>query len=197
VGVGGKETAGQLAVFLFLDNPFPKCHTGQREKTMKIGLDIHGVIDAKPLVFSALSKGLVKAGHEVHILTGPKFGKVEALLKQHDISYTHFFSIVENAVKNNIGVRWADENNPWIDDKTIWDRSKGEYAKLHDLDLHIDDSEDYGKYFETPYGLFKDGVIYTFSKAYPFRPLSELGLQRETPPDIQSILRNLQEGKLP
>jgi hypothetical protein len=167
-----------------------------KEKTMKIGLDIHGVIDAKPQVFSALSHGLIEQGHEVHILTGPKFAKVESLLKQHNIAYTHFFSIVENAVKNNIGVRWADENNPWIDDKTIWDRSKGDYAKLHQLDLHIDDSEDYGKYFETPYGLYKDGIIYTFSQTYKFRPLSEIGLRNEPPPEIKDILKGLKEGKL-
>lgn len=158
---------------------------------MKIGLDIHGVIDAKPEVFSALTHGLIKEGHEVHILTGPKFTAVEALLKKYNIAYTHFFSIVDNAVAKNIGVRWSDENNPWIDDKSIWDKSKGEYAKEHGLDLHIDDSEDYGHHFETPYGFFKDGVIYVFSASFKFRPIAELSVQPAVPPDIAEIIKNL------
>jgi len=37
---------------------------------MKVGLDIHGVVDVRPEFFSELSKLLVSNGHEVHIITG-------------------------------------------------------------------------------------------------------------------------------
>lgn len=124
---------------------------------MKIGLDIHGVIDANPELFSALSKMFIAAGAEVHIITGPKFSQVEDILKKHDIAYTHFCSIVEEAVKQGHHVRWADENNPWIDDKDIWDKIKAVYCKEHGIDLHIDDSSVYGQHFETPYLHYKHG----------------------------------------
>ena len=37
---------------------------------MKIGLDFHGVINTSPEFFGLISKLLLDAGHEVHIITG-------------------------------------------------------------------------------------------------------------------------------
>ena len=117
---------------------------------MKIGLDIHGVSDTNSKFFSELSNLFVNNGHEVHVITGPKFEKVEAVLKEAGIKYTHFFSIVDEAEKNGIVVRYDDKGDPFIDVE-IWNRSKAKYCKTHAIDLHFDDSDIYHKYFETPY----------------------------------------------
>ncbi len=40
--------------------------------SLKIGLDIHGVIDTFPQKFKQLSQALAKDGAEIHIITGMK-----------------------------------------------------------------------------------------------------------------------------
>jgi hypothetical protein len=117
---------------------------------MKIGLDFHGVIDSNPELFAELTKMLVEKGHEVHIVTGPDRAKMIPLLDNYDIKYTHFFSIVEDAINNGIEVTWDKEGNPWVDSE-FWNRSKARYCKRNNIDLHIDDSPEYGKHFKTPY----------------------------------------------
>jgi len=48
-------------------------HNGYRyipRCTIKIGIDIHGMIDYDPKFFATFSKILVESGNEVHIMTG-------------------------------------------------------------------------------------------------------------------------------
>jgi 8-oxo-dGTP diphosphatase len=40
-------------------------------------------------------------------------------------------------------------------DNKVWNRAKAEYCKKNGIQLHIDDSDVYGKYFETPYARFE------------------------------------------
>ena len=48
---------------------------------------------------------------------------------------------------------WFDEQGrPWVDDE-LWNKAKGEYAKREGLDLVLDDTEIYKKYFETSFAL--------------------------------------------
>lgn len=120
---------------------------------MKIGLDIHGVTDTNTKFFSEFSKAIIAAGGEIHIITGPSRFKTEPFLKEHDIAYTHFFSIVEEAERSKKDIRWEDADNPWIDSEA-WNRAKAKYCKEHNIDMHIDDSDLYGQYFKTPYARF-------------------------------------------
>lgn len=121
---------------------------------MRLGLDLHGVCDANPEFFSALSKAVIAAGGEVHLITGPKREAVEPLLKKLGIHYTHFFSIVEDAEKNDMNIRWDKDGHPWIEDQ-FWDRSKARYCAKNKISLHIDDTEAYSRAFKTPFALFK------------------------------------------
>lgn len=121
---------------------------------MKFGLDFHGVINKKPEMFSALSHALVKAGHEVHIVTGPRRSKIEEDLKKFDIAFTHFYSIVEHEEGKGTEIFWDSKGDPYMD-MAIWKRAKSEYCKRVGIDLHIDDSAEYGEYFTTPFALFK------------------------------------------
>jgi hypothetical protein len=118
---------------------------------MKLGLDIHGVLDSNPKFFSDLSHAVINAGGQVHIITGPAFDKVKFYLEENKIAYTNFFSIVDNAGKE---VEYDSDGNPWLPTEK-WDRAKAKYCKDNDIDLHIDDSSEYGKYFKTPYAFFK------------------------------------------
>ena len=83
---------------------------------MKFGIDIHGVITENPKLFSALSHALLAAGHEIHIITGPRYSKVEPILRKHNIKYTHFFSIVEDEEKKGkVEIRWSKDGDPFMD----------------------------------------------------------------------------------
>ena len=125
------------------------------KKKLKIGLDIHGICDANPKFFSELSRLFVNAGHELHIITGRRVcdGALEEV-EDLGINYTHFFSIAD--YHKEIGTKvWEDDNgNPWLEGE-LWDKTKGEYCKKHKIDLHIDDTERYGEYFDTPFMLSK------------------------------------------
>lgn len=125
------------------------------KKKLKIGLDIHGICDANPEYFSELTRLFVGAGHEVHLITGRRVcdGAIEEI-EGLGLSYTHFFSIADHHVEIGTKVWEDDDGNPWLEGE-IWDRTKGEYCKKHEIDFHIDDTERYGDYFETPFMLGK------------------------------------------
>ncbi|VAW59876.1 hypothetical protein MNBD_GAMMA11-1933 [hydrothermal vent metagenome] len=76
---------------------------------LKTGLDIHGVIDTFPVRFMLLSSALIKDGAEVHIVTGVKRdGRIEQLLLDSAIQFTHYFSIVEHLEATNVSIEWKD-----------------------------------------------------------------------------------------
>jgi hypothetical protein len=121
---------------------------------LKLGLDIHGVIDADPVYFSNLTKVLVQAGWEIHIITGPTKEKTIPELLKWDIAYTHFFSIFDYHREIGTQIWFDDKNNPWMERET-WDKTKGDYCNKNKITLHIDDTSRYGKYFKTHFALFK------------------------------------------
>jgi len=114
----------------------------------KLGLDIHGVIDANPKWFSFLSKITIKSGGEVHIITGSSITEeLKNKLKLYEVKYTHLFSITD--AHKDI-VMYDEKGDPWMD-QDIWNRTKGVYCAENNISMHIDDSDIYGKYFSTPY----------------------------------------------
>lgn len=130
---------------------------------MRIGIDIHGVISKHPKIFSSFCKLLLGKGHEVHILTGKE--KTESLvkyLKDKEISYTSLFSITSyhKRIGTPMSYIGGDKSQPLIDQK-LWDKTKAGYCKKRRLDLHIDDSPVYGRYFtgKTMYLYYSDSVM--------------------------------------
>ena len=121
---------------------------------IKIGIDVHGVLDTAPHFFRELSKLLVENGHEVHILTGAeKTDELAAYLKDSlELSWTHFFSVTSHHKEIGTEITYI-HGNPYMDNK-LWNRAKSEYCREHNIQLHIDDSDIYGKYFTTPYARF-------------------------------------------
>ncbi len=109
---------------------------------LKVGLDIHGVIDSYPEKFKLLSSALKKDGAEVHVVTGLKRdSSVDELLKNAGIEFTHYFSIVEYLESNDVPIDWV-KGFPFADEEK-WNRAKREYCEAQEIDLMFDDSPIY------------------------------------------------------
>ncbi len=123
---------------------------------MKFALDIHGVIDSLPEVFSFLSKAIISNGGEVHLITGGTWSKdLEDKVNSLNIKYTHKFSVYDHLIETNVDIVGEIE----FPDGTIqkkfkdgeWDRVKGEYCLNNNISLHIDDTLIYNDFFKTPF----------------------------------------------
>lgn len=131
---------------------------------MRIGLDIHGVIDKHRSFFTELTQMIRRENesngyqHEVHIMTGPSKNKLKPS-ELDGIYYTHFFSIVDY-LKSVGEVPWFSEkddtkSDPWFDNVEKWNKAKALYAQ--DLGLHfvIDDTALYAQFFTTPIAIIQ------------------------------------------
>lgn len=129
---------------------------------IKLGLDLHGVIDQDPHFFATLSYHLRIEGHEVHILTGRELcDELLAQLERFNIGYTELFSITSYHKEIGTHVSYKDDDPNWpLIAPPKWDPTKAGYAERAGLGLHIDDSPIYGKFFEgrTQYLLYTPEV---------------------------------------
>lgn len=109
---------------------------------LKVGLDIHGVIDAYPQKFKLLSNALFNDGCEVHIVTGLKRNAtIDAFLEQAGIQFTHYFSIVTHLENNGVPIDWQ-KGMPYADERK-WNLAKKEYCEAQGIDFMLDDSPTY------------------------------------------------------
>jgi hypothetical protein len=116
--------------------------------TLKVGIDIHGVIDAFPERFRQFSCALPKDGVEVYVITRIKRDKnVDQLLAQAGILYTHYFSIVDHLEGLNEPIDWFDGLS--FDDDAKWNIAKREYCDAVGIDFMFDDTPTDLKTFNT------------------------------------------------
>lgn len=108
---------------------------------IKLGIDIHGVIDKAPELFTLISKLPV----EVHIITGIK----EELDNDvpNDLEYDYWFSIHEQCEIDGVEITYDEQNRPHVD-PDIWDNMKARYCKEQGITMLIDDSPHYASTFE-------------------------------------------------
>lgn len=111
------------------------------------GFDIHGVLDTyKSLRF--VCEALVKAGHEVHILTGATKEVALQHLKEVDVvagqHYNYLFSVQDDLLERGIGVTYNADTPRFADHD--WDSAKALYCKKHEIKALFDDSPVYGTY---------------------------------------------------
>jgi len=119
-----------------------------------ICLDLHGIIDANPVFFSALTQSLIKDGWKITVATGSHIveSNIVEILNNYNIAYTHLFSIADYHRENKTQGMWYDTNgDPWVSDED-WDKTKAEYCKRNNILFCIDDTARYAHYFETPFG---------------------------------------------
>jgi hypothetical protein len=104
-----------------------------------------------------LATALVACGHEVHIISGPPLDVIEkelkSLLFEKNLQYTHVFSIVDHNIAIGSNVTYDENGHAWTDEYT-WDKTKADYCLRENISLHIDDSDQYGYFFKTPYARF-------------------------------------------
>ena len=116
---------------------------------IKIACDVHGVITKHPKMFSMFSKFVIENGGQFHILTGSQLNKkLLAKLETFDIEYTKIFSISTYLLEQGKSVHWDDPDNPWFEEE-VWDKAKADYCQREGIVLHMDDSKDYEKYFQS------------------------------------------------
>lgn len=110
---------------------------------LRVGIDIHGVLDTYTRKFVELAVATRAVGGEVHIITGIKFDEaVEAELKSYGIPYTHYFSIVEQLEEDGVPFEWID-GKPYTNDSEAWDNAKAIYCDKMGIDFMYDDSDTY------------------------------------------------------
>ena len=117
---------------------------------MKIGIDLHGMINYQPKFFSDFAKAILAAGGEIHVMTGSHITlALEKELKNYGIEWTRLFSIADY-YKDKPGIEmWYDkEGRPWVSEE-LWNQAKAIYAEEEELDLVMDDTSVYGDYFKT------------------------------------------------
>ncbi|AUR85906.1 hypothetical protein NVP1081O_171 [Vibrio phage 1.081.O._10N.286.52.C2] len=107
---------------------------------IKLGLDIHGVIDRAPELFTLISQLPV----EIHIITGIK----EELDKEvpEGLRYDHWFSIHQQCEDEGIDITIDENGRPWVDEE-VWNNKKAEYCKRENITMLIDDSPFYAPTF--------------------------------------------------
>lgn len=114
------------------------------QKLLKIGIDLHGVIDHNPSFFSALTN-MLKGRAEIHIISGGTTTELNRELKAFEIYYDEIFSIPDYLIFSNVDYTYDSKGNFRVDDY-IWDSAKGIYCSKNNINIMIDDTLRYKKY---------------------------------------------------
>ena len=118
---------------------------------MRYMIDFHGVIDHCPVYFKKMTEDLISSGNEVFICSG---GKKNVVLKKltrlgfhQNENYNEILSIsdVLEATVPAAEIEYDNNNNIWVDDM-LWWPMKGKFCKEYQIDIIIDDSEEYFVY---------------------------------------------------
>lgn len=116
---------------------------------LKIGLDFHGVINERPEYFAEFCRETIRHGWEIHIITGGPQDVVKKMLDDWKVPYTNVFAILDYYDASG-QVTHYDTGEFKVPEK-LWDMAKAEYCSSQGINIHIDDSTKYGKWFLTPY----------------------------------------------
>lgn len=118
---------------------------------MKIGIDLHGVIDSDPEFFKELLKFFKSCNIETFIISGPP--KVE-IIEELDclniiegIHYDGVYSIVDFLKEKGVYM-WQDVKGGWWCDEKNWCSSKAKICFENSIYCMIDDKEMYKPTFE-------------------------------------------------
>jgi len=152
----------------------------KNHRKLKIGLDYHGVINENIPYFKEFCQILCRRGHLVHILTGGPKNAVVRYLEKEDIPYSCLFTIFDYYQAKGL-VSCEGAGHFQIDEK-LWNTAKADYCRQHKIDIQIDDSPIYGRYFTTPYCFYQNKnctlsfnqKIFDFEKLTPEQTVEKL-----------------------
>jgi len=96
---------------------------------MKVGFDIHGVIDTFGVFQDMMKKMIEDDDVEVHVISGLARAEAEGRIGHIvDLSKVNYFSIADYLEgRPDTKVTWID-GLPWAD-KTAWDNAKADYCQ--------------------------------------------------------------------
>lgn len=130
---------------------------------MRLGLDLHGVIDAAPIFFSELSRMLLQRKHDVYIVTGREdCHELRQELSDCDMLYSGILSITSYQASQGTPIAYLDDrkSQPLMDPK-VWNPTKAMLCATAGIDIMIDDSSLYEPYFrdiKTQYIIYTPAV---------------------------------------
>lgn len=116
---------------------------------MRLGFDIHGVIDTFGVFQTMINKLIEDDDVEIHVVSGlSKSEADEQIGHLIDLSkIAKYFSIADYLEsRNDVEVTWID-GMPWADE-TIWNRAKADYCEENKIDILFDDSLHYVPTFD-------------------------------------------------
>jgi len=124
------------------------------DTTIKIGVDLHGVIDDNVDLFKIISAMLLfgdLGNVEIYVISGPPKNEVLEELNKlriyQGVHYTNIYTIVDFLKEQDVKM-WLDYKNTWWASDKDWWRAKAKICEQLGIDLMIDDTKNYKKYFK-------------------------------------------------
>lgn len=121
------------------------------DKWLKIGVDLHGVIDRNDIIFKMLSVAVRLSGVKIYIISGPPKEDVEKELRSlnifKSIHYDEVHTIVDYLRTQPVEM-WKDEKNTWWTADENWWSAKSAICKKLGITLMIDNTDKYKPYFK-------------------------------------------------
>lgn len=117
---------------------------------MKIGIDLHGVLDKHPELMKPLMESLIK-DHEIWIISGPPLDQIEKELDglgYKKWEHYHLIYSVVGYLKSKGIAMWQDEKRTWWCEDDEWWSSKSKICGTLGIDILLDDSRKYAPYFK-------------------------------------------------
>lgn len=121
---------------------------------IKIGLDYHGVLTAKPDFFAAFTSLAISQGWIIHVVSGGACEDIKKYLAAHKIFYSKIWSMLDY-FNNKHEVKYFSDGSFFVSND-LWNSAKADYCLAQNIQLHIDDSVIYGQYFKTPFLLYDE-----------------------------------------
>lgn len=118
---------------------------------MRYMIDFHGVIDHRPIYFQSMTNDLISSGNEIFICSGSRkktiLKKLNTFNFYQGTNYNEILSI-SDVLESSLPaaeIEYDNNNNIWVDDM-LWWPMKGKFCKQYNIDIMIDDSEEYFVY---------------------------------------------------
>lgn len=121
---------------------------------MRIGLDYHGVLDKYPKFFKLFIEAMKAKEQLIYIITGAPLADFIQDPLVRGITYDYFYSITDDFLSASLPHEINSAGCATFE-SILWNSAKAIYCDKNGIDIMIDDSEIYGKYFKTPYIMFK------------------------------------------
>ena len=119
---------------------------------IRLGLDVHGVIDDDPEFFTSMAWYILKKKGQIYIITGredcPDLHKELEELGMNSSLYDGILSITTHQIAQGTPISYLDDrkSQPVMEPK-IWNPTKAALGASAGIDVMIDDSPIYGEFF--------------------------------------------------